>query len=549
MANIASTNSAFNQINSLSQLHIVRQIGFMLLMAASIALGVAIVLWSTGSEYSTLYSNMSNQDSADIISALEQSGVPHKIDSMSGAITVPADQVQQAKLLLASSGLPRSSSMGFEILEQEQSLGTSNFMEQARYNRALEQELVQTIKRIQGVRDARVHLSIPKQSSFIRSSNKPSASVMIDLFRTQSVSDMQLTGILHLVASSVSGLDAENVSIVDQRGNLISRSNDQEFNNSNENMRLTRKIEDEYNNRIVDILTPIVGAGNVRVQVSADLDFTFIETTEETYDPNTSVVRSEQTQEETSGFVAGGRSVEPGSLSLAPPNETSSATQSGGTGQSRVNSTRNYEIDRSVSLIRSVPGTINQLSVAVLIDLHAGDRPVEAGEDGVEIPPVDFTELDQEKIARLTQLVKDAIGFNELRGDSVNIISEKFIVAEELLPIEPLPVWQQPWVFSAGKLSAAAFVVLSLIFGVLRPAMQSVVSQSSSLPQRESTLLTSQQGIEIADDTVSLSNGTVGIAAAPAKSVYDENLHLAQTLVQNEPARAARMIQNWLANE
>ncbi len=240
MANIVTSNTTFTQLNSLSQLHIVRQLGFMLIVAAGIALGTAIVLWSTNSNYTALYLDMPIQDSADVIAALEQNGTQYKINSSSGIITVPSGKVQQIRLQLANDGLPRSSSRGFDILEDEQSLGTSNFLEQARYHRALEQELVQTIKHIQGVRDARVHLSIPRQTSFIRNSNTPSASVMIDLVNPQSLSDMQLNGILHLVTSSVAGLETEEVSIVDQRGNLLSQQNNAEFNSSNEHIRFTR---------------------------------------------------------------------------------------------------------------------------------------------------------------------------------------------------------------------------------------------------------------------------------------------------------------------
>jgi len=521
----------------------------MLIIAAGIALGTAIVLWSTNSNYTALYLDMPIRDSADVIAVLEQNGTQYKINSSSGIITVPSDKVQQIRLQLANDGLPRSSSRGFDILEDNQSLGTSNFLEQARYHRALEQELVQTIKYIQGVRDARVHLSIPKQSSFIRNSNASSASVMIDIVSLQSLSDMQINGILHLVASSVAGLATENVSVVDQRGNLLSQHNNGEFNSSREHIRFTRGIEAEYSKRIIDILTPIVGAGNVRAQVAADLDFTFIETTEETFNPNTSIIRSEQTQEENSGANSTD-SVEPGTLSPTPP-EASQASdtdqvRAANSNRTRINSTRNYEIDRSISLIRTVPGTINKISVAVLVDLHAGENSLETAADGIT---ANASELDQVRIDRLTQLVKDAIGFDESRGDSVNVISEQFVAAPELAPAEEIPFWQKPWFFSITKQLGASIVVLLLIFGVLRPAMQSVVSNQGSLPNRNNTLPAAS--IEVADDQVSLSNDAAPPPplAAPGKSVYDENLSLAQTLVQNEPARAARMIQNWLASE
>ena len=273
----------------------------MLLLAASIALGASIVMWSTNSAYTALYADLAAEESSEIISALEQINVPYRVTAGSGLITVPADRLQQIRLQLANQGLPENNSQGFGILNQEQDLGISNFIEQARFNRALEQELASTIRSLQGVRNSRVHLSIPKQTSFIRSSAKPSASVMVDLIAPKSLGDTQISGIVHLVSSSVSGLTAENVSVVDQMGNLLSQSSDSELSGSTEHMRLTRQMEQEYRDRIVAILSPVVGLDNVRAQVAADLDFTIMETTEESYDPNSVVVRSEQTQEEQSG--------------------------------------------------------------------------------------------------------------------------------------------------------------------------------------------------------------------------------------------------------
>lgn len=551
MSNPTLNNSALRQINVLSQMALVRQLGFMVILAASIALGVAAVLWSTGSSTTPLYLDLSTQDTADVVAALEQNGTNFEIDSRSGMILVPTDSIREIRLQLASNGLPRSTNRGYDILEDEQALGTSNFLEQARYNRALEQELTQTIGQIQSVRSARVHLSIPKQSSFIRNARKPSASVMIDLYHQQSLSAKQLMGVSHLVASSVSGLSSDDVSIVDQSGNLLSRSSDSEYNSSSENIRFTREIEEDYSNRIIDILTPIVGAGNVRAKVSADLDFTYEETTAETYDPNTVVVRSEQSQEESIGGSTVVEIPQPGELSASIPLDNPEPSQTTNDGQTRTNSTRNYEIDRSVSVRRTIPGTINHLSVAVLIDLDPGNNPaIENVEDGTANVITESIPADSEKIARLTQLVKDTIGFSEVRGDSINIINEKFMALPEFPAPEAIPMWQQAWVVTTLKSAAGVMVVLFLIFGVLRPAMKSVVSGAKSLPSPSGN---SSGDLVTSEGTVSLTgNSEHANLPAPAfigKSVYDENLALAQTLVQNEPARAARMVQKWLANE
>jgi flagellar M-ring protein FliF len=555
MANIVSSIINLKQIATLSQLTLVRQMGFMLVVAAGIALGTSIVLWSTSSNYVALFLDMSTQDSADVISALQGSNTEYRMDASTGIISVPVESVQETKLMMASLGLPSSSSLrGYSVLEEEQGLGTSNFMEQARYHRALEQELVETIRHIQIVRNARVHLSIPKQTSFLRSVNKPSASVMIELIGLQGLSDTQLNGILHLVTSSVAGMEPSGVSIVDQRGNLLSQNSDSSLGNSNENIRLTRQFEQDYSNRITSILTPIVGTGNVRTQVSADLDFTFIETTEETYNPNNVVVRSEQTQEESSG--SNSSTVEPGSLSDLPPItgvvQNPLESLSGNSNQTRTNSTRNYEIDRSVSLIRRVPGTVRKLSVAVLVDLHGSQAAEVALDEDLDLATVESTlELDTLKIERITLLVQEAIGFDAARGDTVRVIHEPFVADAEILPAEPPQFWQQVWFFSILKQVAAGFGVIFLIFGVLRPAMQLTLAPPAVTSSVAA--LQSAGGVELTGEHIQASaNGVPGSVSAlgnTGKSSYDQNLIQAQSLVQNEPARAARMIQNWLTNE
>lgn len=551
MANLVSSMVNLKQIAALSQLTLVRQIGFMFIVAGSIALGISIVLWSTSSNYVALFLDMSSQDSAAIISALEDTNTDYKMDAGTGIISVPSDKVQETRLVMANRGLPSSSMRGYGVLEEEQGLGTSNFMEQARYHRALEQELVETIKHIQVVRNARVHLSIPKQTSFLRSVNKPSASVMIELIGLQSLNDTQLNGILHLVTSSVAGLEPSGVSIIDQRGNLLSQNPNSGLGNSNENIRLTRQFEQDYSNRISAILTPMVGAGNVRTQVSADLDFTFIETTEETYNPNNVVVRSEQTQEESSGSNTS--TVDPGTLSSVPPIDGGAQSPleavAGNSNQTRTNSTRNYEIDRSVSLIRTVPGTVRKLSVAVLVDLHGSDLN-EVNVEGEEVDAEIDSESDALKIERITQLVREAIGFNAARGDTVSVIHEPFVAAAEVAEAEPLAIWQQEWFLSAMKQVAAGFGVIFLIFGVLRPAMQ--MTLAAPAVSNATSASKSASVVELTGEHIQAANGEPGMVPALGGgtiSSYDKNLTMAQSLVQNEPARAARMIQNWLTNE
>lgn len=539
--------SLFAQLNALTELTLVRQIMFMLLAAGAIALGVSMVLWSRGNNYSVLYSNLNVQDISEVSQALESAQLDYRIEPGTGYLSVPQDSLQEVRLHLASLGLPRTSANGYDVLEQQNTLGTSNFIEQARYNRALEQELVKTIKLLRGVRDVRVHISIPKQSSFLRSSSKPSASVMLDLIGTGSVSDTQIAGVAHLVASSVAGLDSADVSIVDQKGNLLSKpSTADPLGGSTEQMKYTRTLENEYTQRIVDILTPIVGPENIRAQVTADLDFTVIETTEENFDPESTVVRSEQTQEENR---AANTAAQPGALAATPPvdeaGNVTPATAAGNNGQSRLNATRNYEIDKSISHIRRTPGDIRRLSVAVLVDLNAG-LPVPA--DGSAPVPISAQE-QAEKIERLTQLVKDSIGFSAERGDSINVVAERFTlpVVEEAPPIIQ-ELWESPWVPSALKQLAAVLVVLLLIFAVFKPALRNVLAPLA--PKDMPSLPSSYSNAAAAPALAAAGgDGSTHAKQLPTRSEFDQNLALAQNLVANEPARAARMIKEWVGSD
>lgn len=547
MADTDITNSTLEQISSLSQLHYVRQLIFMILLACAIALGAAIVMWSRDGNFIPLYMSLSTVDSMEVAAALDQSDTEFRLNTSTGVISVPENKLEQVRLQLASQGLPRNVSLGYEILAEEQSLNTSNFMEQARFNHALEQELVQTIRYIRSVRDARVHLSIPKQNSFLRNSNKPTASVMLNLIDGQHPGSTQLAGITHLVASSVSGLFPENVSIVDQNGNLLSQNSSNEFEQSTEHLRIIRSVEEDYTRKILDILSPVLGMENVRAQVSANIDFTSIETTTENFDPNTTAVRSEQIQEERSQ-ASNPASVQPGTLSQNLPNTDNNAPPEPQT--TLLNATRNFEVDHSVSYSRNIPGAVNRLSVAVLVDLDgAGISPepqdAEANADTLAAEQAQV----QQRLDRLTQLVRDTIGFNEERGDSVNIISEQFAEVETIEFNDTTSFLDNEWIVPVARQVVAGIAVLILIFFVLRPALNTAVSSASNLPKRLSQSgndgnFSGQSGDNMSGDM----SASMRDQIAPKKSQYDQNLDLARHVVQSEPVRAARMIKEWVAN-
>ena len=262
------------QARGFNALPVMRQVGLMFGLAASVALGFYVVLWARTPEYSMLYGALSNVETAEVAAALDSAAIPYRLERGSGAITVPAENVHEARLKLAGRGLPRGNGTGFELLNEEQGFGTSQFMEQARYNRAIEGELARTIATLQSVESARVHLAIPKRSVFVRDKDKPRASVVLMLYSGARLDDERLAGIVHLVASSVPGLDAGRVTVVDQGGRLLTANGDGEgMGGSARQLTYTRKVQDGYIKRIEDILYPIVGEQGVRAQVSADIDF------------------------------------------------------------------------------------------------------------------------------------------------------------------------------------------------------------------------------------------------------------------------------------
>lgn len=547
MAEVAE-NTLAARFSGYSQQPITRQLALLIGLAASIAVGIGLVQWAVKPTYKPLYGAMAPEDTNQVISALEAAGIEYTLDNRTGMVAVPAGSVHRARLSLASSGYPRGDGVGFESLYKEQEIGLSSFMEQARYHRALEAELSRTIGAMESVRGARVHLAMAKQSAFLRQREKPAASVMLNLYAGRTLSDRQLSGVVHLVASSVPNLDAEQVSVVDQRGKLLSsQGRNEEFGYTQEQFRFTRQLESDYGQRIVDILEPVLGAGAVRAQVAADVDFTRIERTSEQYSPD-SRVRSEQTSEEISNTRSSGGV--PGTLSNQPPQEAvvdatlPDGETAAGPAPSRTSrrSTTNYEMDKTTSHIQETPGNLQKLSIAVVLDYIAN-----TAEDGT----VTRVPMPQERVDEITALVREAVGFDENRGDTVSVMSASFVepeAVEELLTESSL--FEEDWIWQLGKGLLALTALLSLIFVVLRPLMK-----FSALP-----LVASPQGISgpqageqaMSEDQLTLGGQAqgdqMGMSAAPGAS-YQQQLQMARTVATGEPERAAYVVKNWVSSD
>lgn len=533
MALINSKNLAA-QSRGFSGLPVVRQLGLMMGLAASVALGVYVVLWSQTPDYSMLYAGLSDTDAAQVAESLEQTGIPYRIERGSGAITVPGSQIHEARLKLASRGLPRGDGSGFEMFEKSSSFGTSRFMEKARYNRAIEGELARTIAKLQSVESVRVHLAIPKQSVFVRDKSKTRASVVLNLYSGARLDEESITGIVHLVAASVPGLEADHVTVVDQKGRLLTNSGSSGIAASSSQLAYTRSLESLYVQRIKDILVPILGVDGVRAQVVADVDFTMVETTTESYQPDNKAVRSEEIMEEKTSRA--GVSGVPGALSNQPPAAgTTAKVKTAAETASPVNSsshaTRNYELDRSVSHSRTAPGEVQRLSVAVVVDYSE-----QAREDGT----LERVPLGEEEMARITALVKDAVGFDAERNDSVNVSNISFKVIEEMEPVPGAPVWQQAWLWDIGKKGLGGLMVLLLVFGVLKPSLRTLASNPAgvaALPPGTSAAQSS-----LGEDQLSLSSQP---AAQPISQ--EQQFAMARELVSKNPQQGAKVIKQWVA--
>ncbi len=517
-------------------LSLLRQLGLMVGLAASVAVGFAIVQWSQDPSYRMLYSNLSEQDAADISNTLQSAAIPYKVDSNTGAILVAGSSVHEARLKLASQGLPRGGGVGFEMLDKDQGFGVSQFMEGARYQRALEGELARTIASLNRVRGARVHLAIPKQTAFARARKKPKASVTVDLFVGRILDEGQITAISHMVAASIPSLEVSDVTVIDQKGRLLTSSDssaDMRVSSTQFNHR--KRLEDYYIKRIEGILSPIVGAEGVRAQVSADIDFTVTEQTQESFNPDLPAIRSEQTLEERRTGSHSALSGVPGSLSNQPPaNATAgSLDEPRAPVSSTTRATRNYELDRTISHVRSGGGDIKRLSVAVVLD---DKQSIDENGEVIRVP------LTADEISSITSLVKEAIGFNGQRGDSVNVINSAFKLPEEVEPLPEPSFMDNPGLWDTGKQVLAGAVIFFLLFGVLRPVLRELAAKGEAMPAQMMIQGQSVTGMQNDQLTLSADGGN------PQKN-YETNLSTARSLATQDPKRVAQVVNNWVATD
>jgi len=552
LANTASSEPDNEMFMGFNKLNLMRQVGLMIGLAASVALGLSVVLWAQEPNYQPVMSNLNNMDIGEVADILNQNNIAYNIDPASGVLLVETSEIHRARLKLAAAGITEDKPLGYELLDQEQGLGTSQFMESTRFKRGLEGELAKTISSLRNVRSARVHLAVPKRSVFVRDARKPTASVFLEVFTGRPLAKGQVDSVVNLVAGSVPEMNKDDVTVVDQKGNLLSRNDE----SSEDRMALkefeySRKIEKVLNSRVSSILEPILGSGRFRSEVTADVDFTAIEQAEEIYNPDMQAIRSEQTLDEQR--VAGTQGGIPGALSNQPPGEATvpevagagAEGEAGGMSDLRKQTTRNYEVDRTVSYTKRQQGTIKRLTVAVAID---DIRKIDSGTGDVSFVPWTENELQ-----RLTLLVRNAVGYSASRGDSVNVINTPF-AAEEIVPFEEIPVWQQPWLLDFVKPVMAGIVLLILVLGLVRPTLKSLAQSGQNA--KELALAGDEDGLAELDQLGDGSpEGKVTLSSTDefllpgASEGYDKQLNALKGLVVEDPARVAQVVRQWVNSD
>lgn len=547
-----------NLIEGFSNLNIVRQAGLMIGLAASVAIGVAVAVWIMGGspadDYRPLFGRMDNLDTTTVMDVLDQQRIKYRMDPASGIVLVSAQDVHIARLKLAEVGLPGNTSTGFELMDKEQPLGTSQFVENTRYHRSLEGELARTITSITSIRSARVHLALPKRSVFVRDVRKPTASVFVEVFAGRTVDPIHVKAITNLVASSIPDLQPADVTIVDQRGNLLTTDDEHhELLLAGKQHEYTRKVEDNLIKRVNSILEPVVGGGKFRAEISADIDFTAVEQAAETFNPDLPAIRSEQVMnEQRNTDMAVGI---PGALTNQPPGTTTQVPEQidPATGlpvgqtqpqNTREQATRNYELDRTISYTRHQQGTLKRLTVAVVVD----DKVVRNAE-GQEIQqPWSDNELE-----RLAILVRDAVGFSAARGDSVNVLNSPFFDRQDSFAIEEAP-WWEAWVIPNLKYIVGLIIILTLIFGLLLPVARSLARSAEEDPDDEdarqlAALEAAGIGYDgLSEETVTLTGATALMLPGPEES-YEQQLNAIKGLIADDPGRVAQVVKSWINRE
>ncbi|WP_075183520.1 flagellar basal-body MS-ring/collar protein FliF [Pantoea sp. 1.19] len=538
--------------------------------AAAIAVIIALVLWAKQPDYRVLYNNLSDEDGGAIVTQLTQMNIPYRFDDRGGALLVPADKVHELRLRLAQQGLPKGGAVGFELLDKEQ-FGISQFSEQVNYQRALEGELARTIATLGPVKSVRVHLAMPKPSLFVREQKAPSASVTLALQPGRALDEGQISAIVHMVSSSVAGLPPGNVTVVDQSGRLLTRSDSAGRDLNDAQLKYATEVESRYQQRIEAILAPIVGSGNVHAQVTAQIDFDRREQTEEQYKPNSdpaqAAIRSRQTSSSEQigsglpGGVPGALSNQPAPANSAPIASpaansapasgaangraataagnaaTSASTRAGSVPTtSRSDNTTNYEVDRTIRHTKMNVGAVQRLSVAVVVNYRTDD----AGK---------ALALNAQQLKQVEALAREAMGFSSQRGDSLNVVNSPFTQSEPAGG--ELPFWQQEQtvdrLLDIGRWLLVALAAWLLWRKLVRPQLQRRSEEASTVAEAHARR---REQREDAGVSVTLSKDELNSQRKSQHRMSAEMMtQRIREMSENDPRVVALVIRQWMKDE
>ncbi|MGP3590948.1 flagellar basal-body MS-ring/collar protein FliF [Vagococcus sp. WN89Y] len=514
---------------------------FAIAAAAAISIVVAMFFWAQEPEYRALYNNISEEDGGAVVTQLTQMQVPYRFSQPGGTIMIPADKVYEVRLKLAQQGLPKGGAVGFELLDQEK-FGISQFNERVNFQRALEGELSRTIETLGPISKARVHLALPKPSLFLRDQKEASASVTLTLINGRSLSSGQVNAVSFMISSAVPGLNADRVTIVDQAGHLLTQNGSQATQTSQ--LKYTRKVETEYQNRIQEILAPIVGSANVRTQVTAQIDFTQHEQTAETYSPNSQpdrmAIRSRQSSSAEQNGKNGAGGV-PGALSNQAPAPVSTPIEQPANAQGKAQAsvpptskqndeTTNYELDKTLTHIKRNTGKVERLSVAVVVNYQT--------KDGKE------TALSKAQMDQINALVKEVMGYSDKRGDSLNVVNTPFTTQDKE---EPVPLWQQPDVINL-LMTAARYLFVVLVAWVLwRKAVYPFWAKHQQMLLQRLELEKENRNAEI--EAQQRKRLSAEQAKAQQRVEVEQDTQNLRNVAEQDPQVIALVIRQWLNKE
>ena len=560
IATTGDNGSRLDPFKQLARNPATRQLVLLVAVAAAVALGVAVVLWSRGPNYGLLYAGLEQKDASAITQELQAGNTPYQLSSDGSSIMAPAADLAALRLKLAAKGLPQGSAASSALPATDSPFGMSDLAERTRYQQLLEADLGATIGGLQSVRAARVHLALPKPSAFIRDNREASASVLVTLYPGRQLDAGQVAAIVHLVAASVPNLEAGQVSVIDQQGQLLTTDPESPGAVGDNRLRIATRIENTYAQRIEELLMPLVGPGRVHAQVHADLDFSRTEKATETFGHEHPALRSEQTSSEQHGAEATAGGV-PGALSNQPPTMVAQPTAAkpdagkaaaatataaaASPGESSSSATRNYELDRTISHVSDPAGRLARLTVAVVLDdkLVSPDKPGDPADDPAATPKA--VPFSAQELQHLTDLTKNAVGFDAARGDSVSVVNQAFQRGPALDALPETPLWGRPGVMDLIKQGIGVLIALLVAFGLLRPLLKGLLRGETAARALPSPM--PQISVRVDDDPAA--NEPARLSGVMPTLSYEQRVGQARRMVGENSKQVAQVVKNWVSED